>query len=885
MTTLHLSCCRVDLERRIVRRKEGTLRLTSTEAALLSYLADRAGQAVPRGELLQEVWGYAEGVASRSVDTAVRRLRAKIEIDKHHPAHLLSEHGVGYRFVIFGPDASQVSAPPAARSVEETIPPPRWRPRALPGELGRLIGRGRDLASLRDHVGSGVRLVTVTGPPGVGKTRLALRLALEERDRSDADATFVDLTHARDVGDVVASIARALRYDLSSAKDPAELLGKWLAAAPPALLVLDNLEQLPAPAIALIGDLLRAAPRLRVLATSRAPTGLRGEALVPLEPLSPSDGAQLLFDRAKAAGCPASLRGTPKERERLSALLDGLPLAIELAAPRLRLFGVKGLQERLEGDGGLVESAGPVGSGVRRALDWTLALLTPEDRRALGVLSCFAGAFTAVDADALLGPRAGRHLDTLVSHSLLRPADVSAEGLPRFTMYRSVRDLASTMLRDGGGREQIERQHASLLLDRLVPLARDWEKQGGESRLAALTESIEDVQAAIARSRAWDPPDPSVARRGALALYRALRDGGEHARALEVVRAGQTGDGDPGERCLLTLFEAESLLAGDVAEREAALERATTLESETGDPWLRGRVALVRAWANALTGSGEADLLEEADSVLQRAGDHRGRALVLDVLAHRRRFAGDLEESVALRRQAARLHEEQGSRRSLALSLEHLASTLGDLGRNEEGLAEIVRAIAISSAAGNLHDAAVQRYARCSLLVGLGRIDEAKAELPEVIAALDGIGDARFAARARHGLGCVHLVAGELHDAEEAFRSALRCFGTDARNSCSTDAWLAITHYRRGRIRRGDDGLARAEAAFSRYWAAPVGHTTIALGRAYGAVARHGSAPSPESAEAARAAITAAARGDVADDGFVPEGRRLLAAWAADVGL
>ena len=339
MATLHLSCCRIDLERRIVRRREGTLRLTSTEAALLAYLTAHAGKPVPRGELLREVWGYAEGVASRSVDTAVRRLRAKIEIDKHHPAHLLSEHGVGYRFVVFGPEATGGSVVPIARSVEETVPPPRWRPRALPGELGPLIGRGRDLARLRDHVQAGVRLVTVTGPAGVGKTRLALRVALEERDRSEQDATFVDLSAARDAAAVVSGVAAALRYDLSTAADPAERLGKWLSLAPPALLVLDNLEQLPPDAIQVVGDLLRSASALRVLATSRAPTGLPGEVVVGLDPLSPSDGAQLLFDRAKAAGCPASLRGTPAERQELSTLLDGLPLAIELAAPRLRLFG------------------------------------------------------------------------------------------------------------------------------------------------------------------------------------------------------------------------------------------------------------------------------------------------------------------------------------------------------------------------------------------------------------------------------------------------------------------------------------------------------------------------------------------------------------------
>ena len=885
MTTLTLSCCRVDLDRRIVRRREGTLRLTSTEASLLRYLADRPGAAVPRDELLQEVWGYAEGVASRSVDTAVRRLRAKIEVDKHHPAHLLSEHGVGYRFVVFGPDASSMSVP-VPRSVEETVPPPQWRPRDLPGEVGRLIGRGRDLAAVRDHVTGGARLVTIIGPAGVGKTRLALRTALEERDRTESDATFVDLSGTTDAAGVVGAVAAALRYDLSRAPEPAELLGKWLALAPPALLVLDNLEQLPRPAIATIGALLGAAPRLRILATSRAATGLSGEVVVQVEPLTPADGAQLLFERARAAGCPATLRGTPAERERLSALLDGLPLAIELAAPRLRLFGVKGLQDRLEGGDGLVGDAGPVGSGVRRALDWTLALLTPEDRRALAVLSSFAGRFTAVDADALLGPTAGRHLDALLSHSLLRAADVSAEGLPRLAMYRSVHELAAVMLRDTGAVEAVQRRHAGLLLDRLVPLARQWETAGGENRLAALHEGREELLAAVTRSRRWDPPDHSVARRAALALYRTLRDGGAHAEALDLVRSAQTDPGaGPADRTLLALYEAESLLGGGAADRDDALERAAGHAAQAAEPWLEGRIALVRAWADVMSGAPDRGLLAQADALLQGAGDHRGRALVLDVHAHVCRFAGELEDSVALRRQAARLHEEQGSRRPLSLSLEHLASTLGDLARWDDGLKEIGRAIAISQGSGNLHDAAVQRYQRSSLLFGARRYDDVLDELADVITVLDGVGDARFAGRARHGVGCVRLAQGEPRAAEEAFRAALRSFGDDARNASSSWVWLAMTHYRTGDLSAADAALDRGRAAFAEHWVGDVGAGTLALAEAYGAVARWVADPGPDRAAVAWGVIARAADPAGAADGFVAEGVALLRAWVAGVAL
>ena len=867
-----------------MRRREGTLRLTSTEAALLAYLTAHAGKPVPRGELLREVWGYAEGVASRSVDTAVRRLRAKIEIDKHHPAHLLSEHGVGYRFVVFGPEATGGSVVPIARSVEETVPPPRWRPRALPGELGPLIGRGRDLARLRDHVQAGVRLVTVTGPAGVGKTRLALRVALEERDRSEQDATFVDLSAARDAPAVVSGVAAALRYDLSSAPHPAERLGKWLSLAPPALLVLDNLEQLPPDAIQVVGDLLRSASALRVLATSRAPTGLPGEVVVGLDPLSPSDGAQLLFDRAKAAGCPASLRGTPAERQELSTLLDGLPLAIELAAPRLRLFGVKGLRERLEGQG-MVATEGPVGSGVRRALDWTLALLTPEDRAALAALSCFAGAFGAADADVLLGPKAGRHLDALLSHSLLRSADLGADGMPRFAMYRSVHELATVQLMESGQAEATERRHAQLLLDRLVPLARLWEREGGAERLAALHEGRDDLLRIVERAAAWSPPDPLVHHRVALALYRALRDAGGHVQALGVVQRARAAEvGTAADRCLLALYAAESLLAGHAGERDAALADAREL-LPAGAGWLDGRILLVESWAAAIAGEAHAETLEEADRRLQDAGDHRGRALVLDVLAHTRRFAGELEASVALRRQAALLHGEQGSSRSLALSLEHLAGTLGDLRRWDEGLTEVGRAIAISQASGNMHDASVQRYLRASLLFGAERHDEARRDLEEVIRVLDTVGDTRFAGRARHGLGCIAFAQGDHHGAEEAFRAALRTIGDSPKHACPSWAWLAVVRYFLGNIAGGDEALERGRSGYLEHWGSDVGVSTCAVAEAAGALARWVAEPGPETAAAAQTALATVADPGPSPDAFVVEGAAILRAWAARLDL
>ncbi len=223
METLELSGIVVDLARREVRRDGETLGLTAMEVALLRYLAARAGEVVTQASLLEDVWGYHPDVETRAVANAVKRLRVKIERDPKEPAHLLTAFGVGYRL--------ELGAGP-------------------PLEAGdAFVGRAGELAALAEALQGGAGLTTLTGPGGAGKTRLARRFA----DRAGRPVCFCELAEARTGEDALRLVAGALGVPLDAAGAArAERVGRALAGRGPLLLVLDNVEQVLAPAAALV---------------------------------------------------------------------------------------------------------------------------------------------------------------------------------------------------------------------------------------------------------------------------------------------------------------------------------------------------------------------------------------------------------------------------------------------------------------------------------------------------------------------------------------------------------------------------------------------------------------------------------------------------------
>lgn len=325
------------------------------------------------------------------------------------------------------------------------------RPGTVDAPGGELIGRERDLAALDELLGRReVRQVTIAGPGGVGKTRLALELAARLGPRYAHGAYFVDLSRCTDSDQVGPAIAAALEIELPAAEDPAAWLGRLLRDRE-LLLVVDNFEHV-ADAATLTSELAVAAARLRLLATSRAPLGGRDETVYRLEPLDLnadsgdlSAAAMLFLACARRHGEVIDGRRESALVEKICARLDGLPLAIELVAARTPTLPPAALAARLDRVLDLAAAGGtgmpPRQRTLRAAIAWSEELLEPQARRLLSSLSLFPAGCRLDALEAAAGPALLEPLEALIRGSLVTKG-IDPDGGARFRLAATVRDYA-----------------------------------------------------------------------------------------------------------------------------------------------------------------------------------------------------------------------------------------------------------------------------------------------------------------------------------------------------------------------------------------------------------------------------------------------------------
>jgi predicted ATPase len=445
-----------------------------------------------------DYWGadvnYAARIGAAASGGQVLASEATRALDGRHQFESLGSHSLKdfiaprelFHLVVDGTGPSGFPPP-------RTLEPIRTN---LPSPTGELIGRDDELAVLLDLVAT-ARLVTVSGPGGSGKTRLALEVA--QRAAADFDAVWwVPLEHILDPNDVMGALSRAMGLPEVAGVDADERVLDHLRARS-VLLVLDNLEHLIEVA-PLIGDVARAGPEVRVLVTSQLPLRVAGENVLALDPLPVPTGSErelaalrevasmaLLSERAAAAGTGWALTAENQfDAARLCRQLEGMPLALELAAPRLRVLDAAALSRRLEESLDALGTGGadlPVRQrGLRAVLEWSVGLLSDAERTLLLRLAVFSAGFTTSLAETAFG-NVVDELEALVAAGLVRPADGG-----RFEVRPPVRRFAAELL----DAEAEDAAHAAVT-DALIALAEPFEKRwvvcSSEGRLTINPES------------------------------------------------------------------------------------------------------------------------------------------------------------------------------------------------------------------------------------------------------------------------------------------------------------------------------------------------------------------------------------------------------------
>lgn len=558
----------------------------------------------------------------------------------------------------------------------------------LPIPLTSLIGRERERAILLAMLGRDTtRLLTLIGPAGVGKTRLALELAATLRHEQCQDVIFVGLTPVLEPERVLPAIAQAMNIRESDSLPLREALIHVLRGRA-VVLLLDNFEQV-LPAARGVLELLIACPRMKALVTSRSPLNVRGEQCFPVSPLAQPNPAQLnsieelrraptveLFLERATAAWP-DLRVTTLEDGYLVAgiceRLDGLPLAIELAAARIRHFGLRQLHDRLTEPtflGVLAEGAQDLADHqrtMRLTIAWSYELLSDEEKRLFRWLGVFVGGVTSEAAKAVTGVTDDAliaSMTALINASLAHYTDTT--GTRRYTQLVTLQAYAQERLRADGEWEEVRRRHADYFL-KVVELTLPDQVDQPLEIMAQIEIAYENIRLAL--TWAWETDETMRGLRMAAALRRFWVSHSQYLEGLDWLERFIKRAGMP------TNQEEQASLAGAwtgvlmITHRLDRLERARdageialALRRELGD-----KTQIARAMMNL------------ASPLIQLRDYERGWSLY--------------EESLTL-------HRDTGNRRAQILPLMNLGGLYHELGKPREALAHYEESLAISREVG-----------------------------------------------------------------------------------------------------------------------------------------------------------------------------------------
>jgi predicted ATPase/DNA-binding XRE family transcriptional regulator len=650
----------------------------------------------------------------------------------------------------------------------------------FPSALTSLVGRDDGVREI-EAIAAQARLVTVLGPGGVGKTRIALAIGERARAETGRGVAFVDLSPLTSPEYVVSRAAATLGVH----EGRGELLTSVASAlgGSHTLLILDNCEHVVFEAARVSAHLLAACPNLTILATSREALNVPGERLYRLPPLALAPAAQLFVERATSvdAAFRLSERDAPFVDE-ICRRLDGLPLAIELAAMRTSVLGVERLAAKLDDRLRLLAGgsriATPRQQTMRALIDWSYDLLDERERCAFRALSIFAGGWTLDAAASVCFDGVANELDAL--EALVSLADKSllvvepGDGDKRYRMLETIRAYGLERLESEGEREALARRHAEYFTEFATDASERWSSAPESASLASVEPELDNFRAAFAWS-AQTERDRLVGARLAAALWRFWQFQVEPSEGLSWIERGLAVPEAQGDPALVA-----SLLLGKaflVPRREqlAAVEPAVAAYRALGDE-RRLATALMRQ-GDALWAAGELPraqaALEEALEIDRRVGTARAIATVLTQLATVRCLRGQIAEAREAFGEVLALFERTGPSAGLAgpqaIALTNFAELEFNDGNPERALELAARALDVSRRVNDHDNVALLLCNLAGYSVGAGRIDDARRHAREALELLASDKESFLVAAALESLAHVALAAGK---PEEAARLA-----------------------------------------------------------------------------------------------------------------
>ena len=583
-----------------------------------------------------------------------------------------------------------------AKSGSEVSRPFAAPQRTLPVSLTSLIGRAHDITAVKEMLGES-RLVTLTGPAGVGKTRLAVQVTAELLSSYSHGAVFVRLASVSDVAWVASAVATTLGVTDMGGGAPRDLVKTYLRQRQ-ILLILDNFEHLMSVA-PLVGEFLEAAPSLSVLVTSREALRLYGEREYSVPPLAVPearheqgpdmlaryDAVSLFVERAQAIKARFIL--TDENANAVAEIcqrLDGLPLAIELAAARVKMFSPQALVKRLDDPLTLLSSgarnAPDRQQTLRSAIAWSYDLLTPPEQALFARLGVAPGSLSLEAIEMVCGPIAGLNLldglESLLNKSLLRQIeDLRSE--PRFTMLETLREYARAQLEEQGGTEMFQQQFAEYFLALAELAGEEFRGPEGYGWIARLETEYENLRSTLAWLFEHNWVESALRMVAALGNFWFYQ--GHHSeQSIWVGRALAVLDSAPRSLHASVLYTAGRLTnySGDVAQGKAWCQQALQISRELGNK-------LDMAWSLIfLAGQSigrpddyrEAVKMCEESLLLFREVDCKpGTAQALNILGELERLHGDFARAEMHYNACVAVCQITGERLRIAINLLNLS--------------------------------------------------------------------------------------------------------------------------------------------------------------------------------------------------------------------